>query len=437
MNFLNLPTGTVFALLQLLALSTTAAPVDVAPQASSSVILLKRHYVGTPPLVTRDGENKPDMAWLKSQENHLRGKIHNQLSNFEKNTGKTLLGFDDKATRESNFAKRASAEEVLTSEQGGSYWQGSITIGTPAQTFLMDFDTGSSDLWVPGNTCSNCNQAHKYTPSASSTAPDQGRTFTIGYGDGSQTSGEVYLDSVTVAGLTAKNQGVGFATSASSTTGATFDGLVGMAYQSLSTERTSPFFQSLYNQRVVSSGQFAFKLTSSGAELSLGTLDTNAYTGSVTYTPVTQQGYWQVTMGSANVGGSAKVSNRQAIIDTGTTLIYSSSADGKAFYAGFPSYYPLSSFGYSGYDGYYAIPCSGSTAISLTFGGKSWSIPYSAFTAQGYVGNKGSTQYCLASLIASDSMGLGSTWLVGDAFLSNVYSVYDVAQNRVGFAALR
>jgi hypothetical protein len=74
---------------------------------------------------------------------------------------------------------------------------------------------------------------------------------------------------------------------------------------------------SLYQQGVVSSGQFAFKLTSSGAELSLGTLDTNAYTGSVTYTPVTQQGYWQVAMGSANVAGSAKVSNRQAIIDTG------------------------------------------------------------------------------------------------------------------------
>lgn len=145
MNFLSLPTGTVFALLQLLALSATAVPVDVVPQSSSSVISLKRHYTGTPPLVARDGESKPDMAWLKSQENHLRGKIHNQLSNFEKNTGKTLLGFDNKATREANLGKRASAEEALTSEQGGSYWQGSITIGTPAQTFLMDFDTVSSD----------------------------------------------------------------------------------------------------------------------------------------------------------------------------------------------------------------------------------------------------------------------------------------------------
>ncbi|KAJ9098804.1 hypothetical protein QFC19_006281 [Naganishia cerealis] len=414
MNFLSLPVGTVLTLLQLLALSATAAPVE---QSGSLVIPLERHYVGTPPLVARDGQNKPDLAWLKSQENHLRGKIHNQVSNFEKNTGKVLAGFDKKEKRESNLAKRATGYEGLTAEQGGSYWQGSISIGTPAQSFLMDFDT--------------------YNPSSSSTAKNAGRTFTISYGDGSTTSGQVYTDSVTVAGLTAQNQAVGFATTASSTTGATFDGLVGMAYQSISTEQAAPFFASLYSQGAVSSGLFAFKLTSAGAELSLGGLDINNYSGGVTYSPVTQQAYWQIAMGSANVGGSAKVSNRQAIIDTGTTLIYSNSVDGKAFYAGFSSYYPLSSFGYSGYDGYYAIPCSGSTAISLTFAGKAWSIPYSSFVSQGYVGSKGNTQYCLASLIASDSMGLGSTWLVGDAFLSNVYSVYDLANNRVGFAALK
>jgi cathepsin D len=149
MNFLSLPTGTVFALLQLLALSATAAPLDVSPQSSVAPISLKRHYTGTAPIVARDGESKPDMAWLKSQENHLRGKIHSQLSNFEKNTGKTLAGFDDKATRVANLGKRASAEEALTSQQGGSYWQGSISIGTPAQTFLMDFDTvsGEKAIW--------------------------------------------------------------------------------------------------------------------------------------------------------------------------------------------------------------------------------------------------------------------------------------------------
>lgn len=118
-----------------------------------------------------------------------------------------------------------------------------------------------------------------------------------------------------------------------------------MAYQSISTERAAPYFgkspepkghdqaevgiletpsASLYAQGAVPSGLFAFKLTASGAELNLGALDPNNYSGGVIYSPVTQQAYWQIAMGSANVGGSARVSNRQAIIDTGKQSVRSS-----------------------------------------------------------------------------------------------------------------
>ena len=228
----------------------------------------------------------------------------------------------------------------------------------------MWLEQGSSDIWVPGTNCNGC-PGNKYNPSSSSTARNQNRNFQISYGDGSMTSGTVYTDSVNVAGITARNQGVGYATSVSSTTGATFDGLVGMAYSSIATTNTNTFFTTLINQGAVNSPVFSFALSQSGAELYLGGTDSAKYSGSITYTPVTQQAYWTVTQNAATVNGKQVVGSRGSVIDTGTTLIYTNAADAQAFYGGFGSAKPLSSFGYSGMDGYYAIPCNGNTAISL------------------------------------------------------------------------
>ena len=73
-------------------------------------------------------------------------------------------------------------------------WTGATSIGTPAQSFVIDFDTGSSDLWVPNIQCSNCAGKHGYTPSASTSSRSKSGTFQILYADGSQVSGPIYQD---------------------------------------------------------------------------------------------------------------------------------------------------------------------------------------------------------------------------------------------------
>ena len=66
----------------------------------------------------------------------------------------------------------------------------------------MDFDTGSSDLFVPSPDCgSTCSGHNIYYPSASTTSHDLEKTFEITYGGGADVQGKEYTDVVTIGGL--------------------------------------------------------------------------------------------------------------------------------------------------------------------------------------------------------------------------------------------
>ncbi|KAF8433778.1 acid protease [Boletus edulis BED1] len=398
-----------------LAVLAAAAPQPTGQGIGMAVPIIKRTS-----LVNADKSVNLDA--LKSHVAAFKAKIRRGFTNYEKNTGM-------KHPSDVGGVERRGAGESLTNDQS-QLWYGSISVGTPAVPFTVDFDTGSSDLFLPGSACdSSCNGHTIWDPSFSLTSQDLGKSFSLAFEDKATVSGEQYNDTVSIAGFSATTQTLGAANKYSpgfESPQFPADGLMGMAFPSISSYGASPVFQTLVSDGSVSDQVFSFKLSSSGAELYIGGSNSALYTGDFTYSHVTHQGYWQVDMDNVKGNNKTILTNVAAIIDTGSTLIIGTPSEVSTLYNALGGKAAPSAG-----QGYYTFPCDSFPSISLTFGGKSFPIAASALNL-GSV-SSGSSD-CVSGIVGQDIAS--SFWIVGDVFLQGVYTAFDVGNTRVGFAKL-
>lgn len=64
---------------------------------------------------------------------------------------------------------------------------------------------------------------------------------------------------------------------------------MGMGFKSISEYNADPVFQVLMKDGQTDKGEFGFKLSKSGAGLTVGGTDSSAYSGDFTYAKVTQE----------------------------------------------------------------------------------------------------------------------------------------------------
>ncbi|KAJ1663661.1 aspartic proteinase precursor [Coemansia sp. RSA 1813] len=314
-------------------------------------------------------------------------------------------------------------------------YYGEIDIGTPAQTFKVVFDTGSSNLWVPSTECSSiaCFFHTKYDHSQSSSYKANGTDFAIRYGSGSL-EGYLSQDSLSVGGINIEGQQFAEATKEPGLTFAfgRFDGILGLGYDTISVLGVVPPFYHMVNKGLVDDPMFAFYLSDTNkggddGEMTLGGYNKDKFEGELQWAKVRRKGYWEVDLEKVRFGDDEiQMDNVGAAIDTGSSLLVlpTTLADLVNKKIGAKK----------NFAGQYTVECSTVPSLppfSLQFGGKEYLLD-----AEDYVLNV--QGQCISGFMGMDiPEPLGPIWIIGDVFLRKFYTVYDLGKNRVGFAKAR
>ncbi|KAK4631381.1 putative aspartic-type endopeptidase opsB [Fulvia fulva] len=318
------------------------------------------------------------------------------------------------------------------------------TIGTPAQSFRLHLDTGSSDLWVNVATSDLCSDADStcsisgtYAPNSSSTYNYLNSDFNISYVDGSGSSGDYVTDTVTVGDVSIENQqfGVGYESSSE-------EGILGIGYPinevAVAYNGGRPYAnlpQNLLNAGHIATNAYSLwlnDLDASTGSILFGGVNSAKYTGSLQTLPIIQESgiYAEFVIAltavgqNGNTGSIASDLATPTLLDSGSSLMYLPNNITQSIYDAVGARYDSS-------QGAAFIDCDKANSddtIDFTFSSPTIKVAMNELVI--VAGIDRGRPICILGIGPAG----GSTPVLGDTFLRSAYVVYDLTANEISLA---
>jgi len=315
-----------------------------------------------------------------------------------------------------------------------------VGVGTPAQTIILQLDTGSSDTWVfSSSACppSSC-KAGSFEPKDSSTFVEKiPNAFNITYADGSGVTGDFFADNLEIAGVTVTALEMGLATAGRDIS----TGIMGISFVTQEAEYAEDPYPNIIVE-MVSQGLIGAPIYSlwlddlaadSGTVL-FGGYDKSKYQGTLAVLPINPVDGVYIAMlvewtslSLTDSKGTYSVSpsgyKNITILDSGTALTYIPTS----FFTPLAKYFGVEAAHTSNGDfSYFAIDCRWATAegtVNYGFPGVAILVPFPELVVPNGDGT------CAFGLFPSDDQTI-----FGDTFLRSAYVVYDLGNKEIGLA---
>ncbi|KAI1432043.1 aspartic-type endopeptidase [Xylaria sp. CBS 124048] len=327
------------------------------------------------------------------------------------------------------------------------------TIGTPPQSFQLQIDTGSSDLWVNANSSAvcwqdssidTCEHTGAYIANSSSTYQYVGSWFNISYVDGSGAQGDYVTDVLALGGteLDHFQFGVGYETTSN-------QGILGLGYPinevqvgRAGMDQYPNLPAALLSAGHISRNAYSLWLNDMDAQrgsILFGGIDTERFTGPLQTLPVEPKGNvyseFLITLTSVKLGQNVITNDKTpvpALLDSGSSLTYLPDDIAKSIFTQVGAeYYSDSGTAY--------VDCElgnddNATTLDFTFTSPTISIPLKELVIHQDITFASVVQTSASScLLGIASAGDGST-VLGDTFLRSAYVVYDIQNNQISLA---